>query len=107
MGLDHEEQFLDLFAGATRTPEYLASNPYGKVPAVVDGDVVIWKSGAILLYLANHYGKLLPKHPKWRAAAVQYVMFEAGNVGPTLGGSGIVGQLMRPEAAPGPAACAI
>jgi GST-like protein len=98
MEIDHEEEFLELFAGAARTPEYLAINPYGKVPAVVDGDVVIWESGAILLYLADHYGKLLPKEPKRRAEAVQYVVFEAANLAPTLGGTGIVGQLMRPEA---------
>jgi glutathione S-transferase len=48
---------LDMQAGEHLKPEYLAINPVGKVPAIVDGDFQLWESGAILLYLADKYGK--------------------------------------------------
>ncbi|MEN9264529.1 MAG: glutathione S-transferase family protein [Gloeomargarita sp. GMQP_bins_44] len=65
---------LDMGAGDHRQPAYLAINPMGKVPALVDGDVVVWESGAILLYLADKYGQL-PPTPAKRAELYQWVLF--------------------------------
>lgn len=98
MQLEHEIINIAPFKD-TRSPAYLAINPNGKVPALVDADGVrVWESGAILIHLARKTGKLVPKDEMSHAQALTFVLFEAANVGPTLGGSGIIGQLMRPEA---------
>ncbi|GAX40825.1 glutathione S-transferase domain-containing protein [Tolypothrix sp. NIES-4075] len=64
---------LDLKSGEQRKPEFLAINPMGKVPAIVDGDLQLWESGAILLYLAEKYGK--PSSVEERAKIAQWVLF--------------------------------
>ena len=63
---------LDMQAGAHR-PEFLAINPMGKVPAIVDGDFKLWESGAILLYLVEKYGKT--PSLEQRAELSQWVLF--------------------------------
>ena len=55
LGEPYEVKVIDVRAGAGRTPEYLAINPMGKVPAIKDGDDVVWETGAIALYLADKY----------------------------------------------------
>lgn len=65
---------LDMQAGQHLQPEYLAINPMGKVPAIVDGDFQLWESGAILLYLADKYGKT-PLSVLERATFTQWVLF--------------------------------
>lgn len=73
---------LDMQAGEHRQPEYLAINPIGKVPAIVDGDFKLWESGAILLYLADKYGK--PVSPEERAVFSQWVLFANATLGPGI-----------------------
>jgi len=84
--LDREEQL---------TEEFLALNPNHKIPVLEDDDLVIWESGAILLHLAERYGKLLPSDPRGRIAAIQYAFFQTGGIGPNLGR--LAPQLRRPE----------
>ena len=55
LGQPYEIKFIDVRAGAGQTPEFLAINPMGKVPAIKDGDDIVWESGAICLYLADKY----------------------------------------------------
>jgi len=74
LGVPYEFVKLDMQAGEHRQPEFIAINPMGKVPAIVDGDFQLWESGAILLYLAEKYGKM-PPTPEERAIIAQWVLF--------------------------------
>ncbi len=74
LAVPYEFVRLDMAAGAHRQPEYLAINPMGKVPALVDGETVVWESGAILLYLADKYGQL-PTAVGQRALVYQWILF--------------------------------
>ena len=69
----YEFQLLDMAAGAHLQPEFLAINPFGKVPAIDDDGFIVWESGAIMLYLAEKYDQLktLPE----KAIASQWVLF--------------------------------
>jgi GSH-dependent disulfide-bond oxidoreductase len=68
-------------------PEYLAINPNGKIPAIVDHDagITVFESGAILTYLAEKTGKLLPTEPKARYQTLQWLFFQVAGVGPMFG----------------------
>lgn len=74
LGIPYEYVLLDMQNGEHLKPEYLAINPMGKVPSIVDGDFKVWESGAILLYLAEKYGKM-PASPEEKAAIAQWVVF--------------------------------
>lgn len=76
---------LDMQAGEHRQPEHLAINPFGKVPAIVDGDFKLWESGAILLYLADKYGKT-PLSPEERGVFSQWVLFANATLAPGIFG---------------------
>lgn len=81
--LPYEEISLDLQAGEHRQPAYLAINPVGKVPAIVDGDLKLWESGAILLYLADKYDLGITTAEQ-RAELAQWVLFANATLGPGL-----------------------
>lgn len=88
LGLPYRVIPLDLSALDQKKPEFLAINPNGRIPAIVDrdnGDFAVFESGAILLYLAEKAGKLLPQDPKRRSQAIQWLMFQMGGVGPMMG----------------------
>jgi glutathione S-transferase len=72
---------LDMQAGEHIQPQYMAINPFGKVPAIVDGDFKLWESGAILLYLDEKYGKT-PNSVEQKAKLVQWVLFANATLGP-------------------------
>ena len=74
---------LDLQAGEQRQPEYLAINPFGKVPAIVDGDLTLWESGAILLYLAEKYSNIA-QTTEQRAELAQWILFANATLGPGI-----------------------
>ncbi len=95
LGVRYEVCPVNLGANEQLRPEFLALNPNHKIPVLTDDDLVIWESGAILLYLAEKYGKLLPADSKSRIEAIQYAFFQAGGIGPNLGRLGA--QLRRPE----------
>ncbi len=83
IAVPYEFVMLDMQAGAQLQPEYLEINPIGKVPAIVDGDWKLWESGAILLYLAQKYGKM-PESLEEQAEIVQWVMFANATLGPGI-----------------------
>jgi glutathione S-transferase len=79
ISLDKKEQ---------KEPWYLKINPNGRIPAIVDhdnGGFAVFESGAIMLYLAERAGALLPADEKGRSLVIQWLMFQMGNVGPMMG----------------------
>ena len=88
LGLPYEVKVLDLGKGEQKAPAFLAINPNGRIPAIVDrdnGDFAVFESGAILLYLAEKTGRLMPADAKGRSRVVQWLMFQMGGVGPMMG----------------------
>jgi glutathione S-transferase len=84
LGLAVEEVLVDLMAGAHRTPEYLALNPTGRVPTLVDGDFVLWESNAIASYLAEG-SDLAGKDRRERADILRWQCWGHAHWGPALG----------------------
>ena len=79
---------IDLLKKEQKNIEYLKLNPNGRVPTIVDRenkDFVVFESGAILIYLAEKTGKLLPKKPEKRSLVFQWLMFQMGGIGPMQG----------------------
>lgn len=91
VGLPYEPHFIDIGKNETWTPEFLSLNPNGKIPALIDPDgpggkpLALFESGAILLYLAEKTGKLLPADPTTRYETIQWVFFQMAAVGPMFG----------------------
>ncbi len=83
LGVPYEFILLDMQAGEHRQPEYLAINPMGKVPAIVDGDFQLWESGAIILYLAQKYGNISAS-PEFQAKINQWIIFANATLGPGI-----------------------
>src|SRR5688500_14857308 len=88
LGLPYEVHVLDLRSGAQKEPWFTAINPNGRIPAIVDrdeGDFAVFESGAIMVYLAEKTGRLMPGDPKGRSLVMQWLMFQMGGVGPMMG----------------------
>ncbi|MBC7215237.1 MAG: glutathione S-transferase N-terminal domain-containing protein [Burkholderiaceae bacterium] len=88
LGLPYELKLLDLAKNEQKSPEFLAINPNGRIPAIVDhdeDDFAVFESGAILIYLAEKTGRLMPTDRKGRSRVIQWLMFQMGGVGPMMG----------------------
>ena len=89
LGIEYELHPIDLAAGEQHREEFVKLNPNGRIPVIVDreGDVprVIFESGAILLYLAEKSGKLMPTNVDGRYEIIQWLMFQIGGIGPMQG----------------------
>lgn len=91
LGLPYEAHTVQIMRNETWTPEFLSLNPNGKIPAILDpsgpggAPLALWESGAILLYLAEKAGRLLPADPARRWETVQWVFFQMAGIGPMFG----------------------
>ncbi|MBE0588287.1 MAG: glutathione S-transferase N-terminal domain-containing protein, partial [Hydrogenophaga sp.] len=88
LGLPYTLKVLDLAAGEQKTPAFLAINPNGRIPAIVDheaDDFAVFESGACLIYLAEKTGRLMPADAKGRSRVIQWLMFQMGGIGPMMG----------------------
>ena len=91
IGLPYEAHLVNIMANESWLPEFLSLNPNGKIPAIIDPDgpggepLGLFESGAILLYLAEKTGALIPSHPGRRWECIQWVFFQMANVGPIFG----------------------
>lgn len=85
LGLPYNVHSVDLTSGQQKTPEFLAMNPNGRIPAIVDNGFPVFESGAILMYLAEKTGKLMPTDAQGRSRVVQWLMFQMGGIGPMMG----------------------
>jgi GST-like protein len=90
-GMPYEAHLVDIMKNENGTPEFLSLNPNGKIPAIIDPDgpggapLGLFESGAILLYLADKTGMLLPADAARRYEAIQWVFFQMAAVGPMFG----------------------
>jgi len=86
-GLPYSVHVIDIRKDDQFTPEFVAINPNSKIPAIVDQDagITVFESGAILIYLAEKVGQLLPTETQSRFNVLQWLMFQMGSVGPMFG----------------------
>ena len=88
LGLPYTVRVVSLSKLEQREPWFLALNPNGRIPVIVDrdeDDFVVFESGAILVYLAEKTGRLMPADPKGRSLVMQWLMFQMGGIGPMMG----------------------
>lgn len=88
LGLPYTVRAIDLGRKEQKEEWFLALNPNGRIPVIVDHDAddfVVFESGAILVYLAEKTGRLMPTDPKGRSVVMQWLMFQMGGVGPMMG----------------------
>ena len=100
MGLPYRVHAIDLASHEQRTPEFLKISPNGRIPAILDGDLALFESGAILIYLAEKTGQLLPTDTAGRSQVIQWLMFQMGGVGPMMGQANVFFRAMEDKIQP-------
>ena len=88
LALPYHLKPININTGIQKDPSYTAINPNGRIPAIVDhseGSFPIFESGAIMIYLAEKTGRLLPTDVKGRSRVIQWLMFQMGGLGPMQG----------------------
>ncbi|MGB3538479.1 MAG: glutathione S-transferase N-terminal domain-containing protein [Mesorhizobium sp.] len=91
LGMPYEAHYIDIGKDETWTPEFLSLNPNGKIPSIIDPNgpdgkpLALFESGAILLYLAEKTGKLIPADAGLRYETIQWVFFQMAAIGPIFG----------------------
>jgi GSH-dependent disulfide-bond oxidoreductase len=91
LGLPYEAHLIDFGTNDQMSDEFISLNPNNKIPAIIDPNgpdgkrLALWESGAILMYLAEKTGKLIPADAAGRYQTLQWVLFQVGGVGPMFG----------------------
>jgi len=88
LGLTYTTHSIELSKQQQKEPWFLKINPNGRIPVIVDrevGDFPVFESGAIMIYLAEKTGRLMPKDAKGRSRVIQWLMFQMGGIGPMMG----------------------
>jgi GST-like protein len=88
LALPYNLHVIDLKQNQQKEPWFLAINPNGRIPAIVDhsdDNFAVFESGAILIYLAEKTGQLMPQDAKGRSRVIQWLMFQMGGIGPMMG----------------------
>jgi len=91
LGLPYEPHLVSFQTNDQLTPEFISLNPNNKIPAIIDPNgpggqpLALFESGAILIYLAEKTGQLMPQDPAQRYETIQWVMFQMGGIGPMFG----------------------
>lgn len=88
LGLPYNVKAIELSKGEQKQDWFLRINPNGRIPAIVDRDAddfAVFESGAILIYLAEKTGRLMPTDAKGRSLVLQWLMFQMGGIGPMMG----------------------
>ena len=88
LGLDYDVHSISLSEGEQKSEAFLAMNPNGRIPVIKDrdaDDLVVFESGAIMVYLAEKTGRLLPTDTPGRSRTMQWLMFQMGGIGPMMG----------------------
>ncbi len=88
LGMPYTVHAVDLQAGEQKTEAFLRLNPNGRIPVIVDraqDDFTVFESGAILIYLAEQTGRLMPADPKGRSRVIQWLMLQMSGIGPMMG----------------------
>ncbi len=107
-GLPYELHRVDFATREQKSPEFTSLNPNQRIPAIIDpngpdGEAFpLWESGAILIYLAEKTGRLMPTEPVRRYETLQWLMFQMGNVGPMVGQVGVFNRFEKEKYAGAP-----
>ncbi len=91
IGLAYEPHFIDISSNESKDPAFVSLNPNGRIPAIIDPagpdgtPIAVWESGAILVYLAEKTGQLIPSAPAKRYETLAWVFFQVSAIGPIFG----------------------
>ncbi|NCF18707.1 MAG: glutathione S-transferase [Haliea sp.] len=85
LGLEYTVHEISLADGDQKSPDFLKICPNGRIPALVDDGFPVFESGAILIYLAEKTGQLMPRDTRGKSEVIQWLMFQMGGVGPMMG----------------------
>lgn len=95
LGLEYELHKISLQDQQQKEEDYLAINPNGRIPTLVDDGFAVFESGAIMIYLAEKTGRLMPTDVKGRSEVIQWLMFQMGGVGPMMGQANVFFRAME------------
>jgi len=103
LGIPYNVHPIDLSSQAQKEPWFLELNPNGRIPVIVDtdqGDFAVFETGAIMVYLAEQSGRLLPTDVKGRSRVMQWLMFQMGGIGPMMGQANVFFRYMPEKIQP-------